>query len=63
MSNDAIPSCLPVLTPCIGVCRLDARGYCKGCLRTSEEIGRWAAMPDVERLHVMQEILPARKAC
>ena len=42
------------LTPCIGICRLDERGYCVGCQRTGEEIGRWRTMSDAERLHVMQ---------
>ena len=49
------------LTPCTGVCRLDERGYCVGCRRTGEEIGRWRAMSDFERLHVMQVILPGRR--
>ena len=62
MSNDssAAATLIP-LTPCIGTCRLDERGYCIGCLRTGEEIGRWRLMDDTERLHVMREILPARK--
>jgi hypothetical protein len=49
------------LTPCTGVCRLDGRGYCLGCRRTGEEIARWRAMTDVERLHVMRVILPGRR--
>jgi predicted Fe-S protein YdhL (DUF1289 family) len=61
MSNDPLLSPEPALTPCIGICRLDRRGYCVGCLRTSDEIGRWSAMGDPERLLVMREILPARK--
>jgi uncharacterized protein len=48
------------LTPCIGICRLDDRGYCVGCRRTGEEIGRWRAMSDAERLYVMQVVLPGR---
>ncbi len=48
------------LTPCIGTCRLDGRGYCVGCRRTGEEIGRWRAMSDAERLHVMRVVLPER---
>ena len=31
-------------SPCINVCRLDARGLCVGCLRSGEEIARWLAM-------------------
>lgn len=49
------------LTPCIGVCRLDERGYCIGCLRTGDEIARWRGMNDGERLRVMRDVLPARK--
>jgi predicted Fe-S protein YdhL (DUF1289 family) len=48
------------LTPCTGVCRLDARGYCEGCLRTGAEIAHWRHLSDAERLHYMQQILPAR---
>ncbi|KRE89623.1 hypothetical protein ASG87_04680 [Frateuria sp. Soil773] len=50
----------PPLTPCIGICRLDARGYCIGCLRSGEEIARWRGMADDERLRYMREILPSR---
>ena len=49
------------LTPCIGVCRLDARGYCVGCQRTGAEIAVWRTLPDRERLRYMEEILPARE--
>jgi predicted Fe-S protein YdhL (DUF1289 family) len=62
MSNAIEPSASEVPTPCIGLCRLDARGYCEGCQRTGDEIGRWRNMSDVERLHVMRVILPTRKA-
>lgn len=48
------------LTPCIGVCRLDERGLCEGCLRSGEEIARWRGMDDAERLRYMREVLPAR---
>lgn len=61
MSND--PASLPPapLTPCIGVCRLDERGFCVGCLRTGDEIARWRSLSDPERLRVMREVLPLRK--
>ncbi len=48
-------------SPCIGICRLDRRGYCIGCLRTSDEIARWGGMGETERQSVMREILPARQ--
>lgn len=61
MSNAPNPAETLPLTPCIGICRLDGNGYCVGCQRTGEEIGRWRLMSDLERLHVMQMILPGRK--
>lgn len=53
-------SSLP-LTPCTGVCRLDARGLCEGCLRTGDEIARWSAMDDEQKLWLMDRILPGRQ--
>lgn len=61
MSNFASPSETPALSPCIGTCRLDSRGLCVGCLRTGDEIGRWRAMSDAERLHLMEIVLPGRE--
>lgn len=50
-----------ISSPCIGTCRLDARGYCIGCLRTGDEIARWRAMDENERQRVMRDVLPTRK--
>ncbi|MDE1894472.1 MAG: CoA pyrophosphatase [Xanthomonadaceae bacterium] len=60
MPDDAALAATLPLTPCIGICRLDDRGYCIGCRRTDVEIGRWLMMSDAERRHIMHEILPAR---
>lgn len=62
MSNEPAASELAALTPCIGTCRLDARGLCIGCLRTGEEIGRWRNMSNAERLRLMEIVLPGRKS-
>lgn len=51
-----------ILTPCIGVCTLAPDGHCDGCFRTGDEIARWSTMTDAERLHVMDDVLPAREA-
>jgi predicted Fe-S protein YdhL (DUF1289 family) len=61
MSIESEPALPLPLTPCTGICRLDGRGYCVGCRRTGDEIGRWAMLDDAERLHIMQVILPARR--
>ncbi len=51
----------PVLSPCIGVCTMDADGYCMGCLRTLDEIAHWSSWSNERRLHLMDEILPQRE--
>ena len=40
----------PVPSPCIDVCRMDARtGLCEGCLRTIDEIIAWSRMSEDEK--------------
>lgn len=56
------PAPAAILTPCIGVCALDADGYCEGCFRTSAEIGQWSTLTDAERRRLMDDVLPAREA-
>ena len=49
-------------SPCIGVCTIDeARAVCLGCGRTLDEIVRWGALSEPQRLAVMAE-LPRRFA-
>jgi len=50
-----------VLSPCVGVCRLDDLGLCVGCRRTTGEIARWGQMGDDERLRLMEVVLPMRE--
>ncbi len=59
MSTD-FPRREPIETPCIKVCVIhpDSR-LCTGCLRTIDEITRWAAMPPEERRTIMAA-LPSR---
>ncbi len=44
----AIPS------PCIGVCEANAKGYCKGCLRSREERLYWLQMTDSQKHQVIR---------
>jgi predicted Fe-S protein YdhL (DUF1289 family) len=48
-------------SPCINVCSLDARGFCIGCLRTGEEIGRWLAMSAPEQWRLIAQLEERRK--
>ena len=42
-----------LVSPCVGVCRMDAdSGWCLGCLRTLEEIRQWANAPQTYRVAV-----------
>ena len=53
-------------SPCINLCKMDpAAGLCIGCGRSLDEIARWGAMREDERLRVMQDLkirLTSRKA-
>ena len=47
-------------SPCVGVCTLDqATGWCLGCGRSGDEVARWIAMSEAERLACWAE-LPRR---
>lgn len=63
MTPFAMPSVpAAVLSPCIGLCRLQADGLCAGCHRSGEEIAAWVGMGEAQRLHLMDVVLPARAA-
>jgi uncharacterized protein len=48
-------------SPCINVCSLDAQGFCIGCLRTGEEIGRWLSMSAAEQWRLLDELAERQK--
>ncbi|HKT41717.1 MAG TPA: DUF1289 domain-containing protein [Rhodanobacteraceae bacterium] len=48
------------VSPCVGVCRMDADGLCIGCRRTLAEIVRWGTMSNDERRRWMREQQPSR---
>jgi predicted Fe-S protein YdhL (DUF1289 family) len=58
----SIPAYRAVLSPCTGVCTLDASGHCLGCHRSAAEIAAWSQLGDDERLRLMEEVLPQREA-
>ena len=56
------PGTIPVPSPCINVCQMDAgSGWCAGCLRTLDEIAAWSGMDDAEKTAVWEH-LQARRA-
>ncbi len=54
------PTPKPILSPCTGVCRLGADGFCEGCHRTGEEIANWLRYSDEQRRVLMDQVLPQR---
>ncbi|MBP2197534.1 MULTISPECIES: DUF1289 domain-containing protein [Pantoea] len=44
----------PVPSPCRGICQSDARGYCRGCLRSREERFDWMKYSDAQKRHVLR---------
>ena len=49
-----------VPSPCIDVCRLDARGWCIGCRRTIEEITEWSRASEARRREILREVADRR---
>ncbi|MDE2049885.1 MAG: DUF1289 domain-containing protein [Gammaproteobacteria bacterium] len=48
-------------SPCTRICSLDEQGYCIGCLRTADEIGRWTSMSAAEQWQVIAELKRRRE--
>jgi predicted Fe-S protein YdhL (DUF1289 family) len=52
---------MPVPSPCISVCRIDAAsGLCVGCLRTLDEIAAWSSLDDAARRAVWSAVAQRR---
>jgi len=45
-----------VPSPCIDVCRLDARGWCVGCRRTIDEITEWSRASEARRRDILRAV-------
>ena len=43
-----------VPSPCIGVCTVDEKGYCKGCMRKREERFNWLTFSPSEQIHIIK---------
>lgn len=56
-ATDQLGEELPVLSPCVSVCRMDeASGLCEGCWRTLGEIAGWASMDNPQRKAIWERI-------
>lgn len=43
-----------VPSPCVGVCTVDEKGYCKGCMRKRDERFNWLTFTPAEQLHIIK---------
>ncbi|WP_157420043.1 DUF1289 domain-containing protein [Oceanisphaera avium] len=43
-----------VPSPCIGVCQMNNRGYCKGCFRSRDERFNWLKFSDSQKREVIR---------
>jgi hypothetical protein len=43
-----------VPSPCIGVCQVNNRGYCKGCFRSRDERFNWLKFTPAQRRDVIR---------
>ncbi len=48
-------------SPCIGVCEVNNRGYCKGCYRSRNERLYWQNMSDSQKREVMRILADRRR--
>jgi predicted Fe-S protein YdhL (DUF1289 family) len=43
-----------VPNPCVGVCSVDEKGYCKGCMRKREERFNWLSFTPIQQRHIIK---------
>ncbi|MGF1723699.1 DUF1289 domain-containing protein [Photobacterium nomapromontoriensis] len=41
-------------SPCVGICQVNNRGYCKGCFRSREERFNWQQFSNAQKRHVIR---------
>ncbi len=52
-----------VSSPCTKICIVDpTTGWCRGCLRTLDEIARWPHADDAERRAILGHVLNRRRS-
>ena len=60
MSNP-VPGAGNVLTPCLGICRINRdTQLCEGCFRSPAEVAEWLFYPDEKKRLIMDQ-LPKRR--
>ncbi|MEK7484578.1 MAG: DUF1289 domain-containing protein [Planctomycetota bacterium] len=51
-----------LISPCTGLCEMNTKsGYCKGCVRTIEEIMNWQKYTNLQRISIMKQLETRQK--
>ena len=45
-----------MISPCVGLCKMDQGAICIGCGRSLQEIAKWTSMTDQERQEIMDRL-------
>lgn len=57
MAGDGKPKGEGVASPCVNLCRIDGENpWCRGCLRTLDEIAAWPGASDEEKRAIWRRI-------
>ncbi|WP_413482892.1 DUF1289 domain-containing protein [Morganella psychrotolerans] len=41
-------------SPCVGICELSEKGYCKGCYRSRDERFQWLSLNNAQKENVLR---------
>lgn len=44
----------PIQSPCKGICQVDERGFCCGCMRSRDERFNWQNMNNTQKQEVLR---------
>jgi len=59
--SDAVTGAVHVLTPCLGICRINQRTHlCEGCRRSAVEVAEWLFYSNEKKREIMGQ-LPDRE--
>ena len=54
----AVPGAVNVLTPCLGICRINQRSQlCEGCRRSPVEVAEWLFYSNEKKRAIMKELV------
>ena len=56
--SDAATGAVNVLTPCLGICRINRRSQlCEGCCRSAVEVAEWLFYSNEQKREIMEQLV------